>query len=82
MTAAGPVRGDESATAIPEHESIILTQELNPMLLHEVLTRARMHDEQCWASHARLARQLVAVRRWQWLARYADRRANRAAARL
>ena len=52
------------------------------MLLHEALTRTRMCEDQRWASRARLARQLVAVRRWQWLARYADRRANRMAARL
>lgn len=83
MSAAGPAsRGAESPTAFPAHTSITLIQEPNAMLLHEVLARTRMREDQHQASRARLARQLVVVRRWQWLARYADRRANRAAARL
>ncbi|MGH4008350.1 MAG: hypothetical protein ACRDTH_09400 [Pseudonocardiaceae bacterium] len=52
------------------------------MLLHEVLARARMREDQRRASQERLARRLAAARRWDRLARYADRRARRAASRL
>ena len=52
------------------------------MLLHEMLVRARMREDECRASQARLARRLAAVRRWRRLARYADRRARRVAERL
>ena len=52
------------------------------MLLHEVFTRARMREDQRRASQERLARRLVAARRWQRLARYAERRARRAASRV
>jgi hypothetical protein len=59
-----------------------VTQELNGMLLHEVLARERMRDDQHRARQERLARRLATARRWQRLARYADRRAHRAAERL
>ena len=52
------------------------------MLLHEVLARDRMRDDQRRARQALLARRLATTRRWQRLARYADRRARRAAERL
>jgi hypothetical protein len=52
------------------------------MLLHEVIARDRMRDDQHRARQAQLAKQLAAVRGWQRLARYADRRARRAAERL
>ncbi|MBV8996930.1 MAG: hypothetical protein JO287_25245 [Pseudonocardiales bacterium] len=52
------------------------------MLLYEVLARDRMRDDQRRARQALLVRRLVAARRWQRLARYADRRARRAAERL
>lgn len=55
------------------------------MLLHEVLARDRMRDDQRrarQARQARLARRLAAARRWQRLARYADRRVRRATERL
>ena len=52
------------------------------MLLQEMLARARMHEDQRRASQQRLARRLAAVHRWHRLARYADRRARRVAARL
>jgi hypothetical protein len=52
------------------------------MLLHEMLTRARMREDQRLASQERLARRLAAVNRWHRLARYADRRARRVAERL
>jgi hypothetical protein len=52
------------------------------MLLHEVLARERMRDDQRRAGQERLARRLATARRWQRVARYADRRARRAAERL
>jgi hypothetical protein len=57
-------------------------QERRTMLLHEVLARDRMRDDQRRARQALLARRLATARRWQRLARYADRRARRAAERL
>ncbi|HEX5347214.1 MAG TPA: hypothetical protein VFW64_08980 [Pseudonocardiaceae bacterium] len=56
--------------------------EHNDMLLHEILARDRMRDDQLRARRERLARRLATARRWQRLARYADRRAGRAAERL
>lgn len=52
------------------------------MLLYEVLARDRMRDDQRRARQTLLASRLTAARRWQRLARYADRRARRAAERL
>lgn len=52
------------------------------MLLYEVLARDRMRDDQRRARQALLASRLTAAHRWQRLARYADRRARRAAERL
>ncbi|MGH3514546.1 MAG: hypothetical protein ACRDRB_20085 [Pseudonocardiaceae bacterium] len=52
------------------------------MLLHEILARDRMRDDQLRARRERLARRLATARRWQRLACYADRRAGRAAERL
>ncbi|HKR48370.1 MAG TPA: hypothetical protein VJT72_02110 [Pseudonocardiaceae bacterium] len=52
------------------------------MLLHEMLVRTRMREDQRRASRERLARRLAATRRWHRLARYAERRAHRAASRL
>lgn len=57
------------------------SQELNVMLLHEILARTRMREDQRRASAARLAGRLTAVRRWRRLARYADRRAEQAESR-
>lgn len=68
-------------TTVPDRLPITLTQELNAML-YEVLARARMREDQRRASQERLSRQLATVRRWQRLARYADRRIRRASARL
>jgi hypothetical protein len=56
--------------------------EYNDMLLHEILARDRMRDDQFRARRERLARRLATARRWRRLARYADRRAGRAAERL
>jgi hypothetical protein len=62
--------------------SIAMTRELNAMLLHEALSRARMREDQRRASQERLARRLVTARRWHRLAQFATRRARRATARL
>jgi hypothetical protein len=51
------------------------------MLLDEFV-RERMRDDQRRACQERLVRRLAAARRWRRLARYADRRARRAAERL
>ncbi|MBA2472498.1 MAG: hypothetical protein H0V41_09760 [Pseudonocardiales bacterium] len=67
-----------AAPALIDHP----TGELNDMWRHEVLARDRMRDDQLRARQERLARRLAAARRWQRLARYADRRAGRAAERL
>ncbi|MGH3916928.1 MAG: hypothetical protein ACRDTC_26485 [Pseudonocardiaceae bacterium] len=69
-------------TTVSDRRPIIRTQELNTMLLYEVLARDRMREDQRQAAHQRLVGRLATVRRWQRLARYADRRARRAAARL
>ncbi|HZS19807.1 MAG TPA: hypothetical protein VFA63_02335 [Pseudonocardiaceae bacterium] len=52
------------------------------MLLYEVLARDRMRHDQRQARQERAARRLSTARRWQRLARYAERRARRAAERL
>lgn len=69
-------------TAVPDRQLITLTQERNAMLLHEILARTRMREDQRRATQQRLAGRLATVRRWQRLARFANRRAGRAAARL
>ena len=52
------------------------------MYLQEVVARAQMREDQRRASQERLARRVVAIRRWRRLARYADRRASRLAERM
>ncbi|WP_051343134.1 hypothetical protein [Pseudonocardia spinosispora] len=47
------------------------------MLLYEALARVRMREAEETARRDRMARNLVAVRRWTWLARYATQRAER-----
>ncbi|HEU0089690.1 MAG TPA: hypothetical protein VFQ77_18925 [Pseudonocardiaceae bacterium] len=66
----------------PDHPPSTQIPELNAMLLHEVLARTRMHEDQHRATQMRLASRLATARRWQRLARYAERQAHRAAARL
>ncbi|HEX2297487.1 MAG TPA: hypothetical protein VHH34_03040 [Pseudonocardiaceae bacterium] len=73
---------DRSVTSTLPDLSGTSSQELNIMLLHEILARTRMREDQRRASAARLAARLAAVRRWQRLARYAERRARHAASRL
>ena len=51
---------------------------VHEMLLYEALARARMREAEEAAHRHRLARRLVAGRRWAWLARYATARAERA----
>lgn len=48
------------------------------MLLYEALARSRMREAEEAARRNRMARNLVAVRRWTWLARYATKRAEQA----
>jgi hypothetical protein len=50
----------------------------NVMLLHEALARSRMQEAQRAASEWALAREVTAGRRWEWLARFAERRAAHA----
>jgi len=69
-------------TTVPDRLLTTMTQELNAMLLHEILARTRMQEDQRRASQERLSRRLATVRRWQRLARYADRRARRLTVRL
>jgi hypothetical protein len=47
------------------------------LLLYEVLARARMREAEEAARRDRLARRVVACRRWTWLAQYATLRAER-----
>jgi GrpB-like predicted nucleotidyltransferase (UPF0157 family) len=47
------------------------------MLLIEALSRARMREAQEAARRYRQVRRLTARRRWEWLAHYAARRAER-----
>lgn len=70
------------ATTASDRRPITLSQELNAMLLYEILARTRMREDQRHASQARLASRLRTARRWQRLARYADRQAQRATSRL
>ena len=64
-------------TARPPGLSTTGTQELKIMLMHEILARSRMREDQHRAQRERMARRLAAARRWRRLARYADRRAHR-----
>lgn len=50
------------------------------MLLHEALARSRMREAEQAAREYALVRALTAGRRWQMLARYAQRRAAAKAA--
>lgn len=52
------------------------------MLLHEALARSRMFEAEQAARRFRLARSATAGRRWAWLARFAQRRAQRAGSGL
>jgi hypothetical protein len=51
-----------------------------PMLLYEALARSRQREAEEAARRYRLARSLVAGRRWARLAAFASRRADRARA--
>lgn len=68
--------------ARPHRHTSIMNQENTTMLLHEILARTRMREDQRRAREARLARRLVSARRWHRLAGYASRRASRATAGL
>ena len=58
------------------------TKEINEMLMHEALARARMREAEQAAEQYRLARRVAAARSWQRFARWAGRRAARANANL
>jgi hypothetical protein len=49
------------------------------MLLYEDLARERRREAERVAGHERLVRQLIAVRRWERISKWAARRAQRAA---
>ncbi|MDQ4103480.1 MAG: hypothetical protein M3186_07140, partial [Actinomycetota bacterium] len=73
-----PCRG-QGRLRLPQADQ--LAQGLNAMLLYEILARELMRDDQRRARQERSARNLIAARWWQRVARYADRRARRAAER-
>lgn len=73
---------DRSVTSTIPDRPCTPSQELNVMLLHEILARTRMREDQHRAGTARLARRLTAIHRWQRFARYADRRAAQLQSRL
>ncbi|MGH3906341.1 MAG: hypothetical protein ACRDTE_19500 [Pseudonocardiaceae bacterium] len=81
MIADAHPSGDLATTAA-DRRPITLRQERSVMLLYEILARTRMREDQHHASQARLAGRLRTARRWQRLARYADRQAHRATSRL
>jgi len=58
---------------------LVRSREEMPMLLYEALARSRQREAEEAARRYRLARSLVAGRRWAWLAAFASRRAARAA---
>ncbi len=63
------------------HRSTVPTvRSAEMLLLNENLARARMREAEAEAAEARLARRLVAARRWQRRAEHAARRARLAAA--
>jgi len=57
---------------------LVRSREEMPMLLYEALARSRQREAEEAARRYRLARSLVAGRRWAWLAAFASRRAARA----
>jgi hypothetical protein len=58
------------------------SREINEMLMHEALARARMREAEQAAREDRLARRVAAARSWQRLASWAASRAARARADL
>jgi hypothetical protein len=70
----------DSTLVMPLPPTRPVQNEGTAMLLHEALARSRMREaEQAAREHA-LVRSLTAGRRWRMLARYAERRAAKAAA--
>ena len=59
---------------------VVRDREGTAMLLHEALARSRMREAEQAAREYALVRALTAGRRWRMLARYAQRRAAKAAA--
>jgi hypothetical protein len=56
--------------------------EMLAMLMYEDLARARMREAEQAAREERLARRLLATKRWEQVARWASRQAARCAALL
>jgi hypothetical protein len=54
----------------------VITTGVREMLLYEELARERRRVAEETARRQRLVRRAVAGRRWAWLARYAERRAD------
>jgi hypothetical protein len=73
---------DASTTPLAEYRRDENFRESNPMLLHEELARSRMRDYQRQAERDRLAKRVVAARRWDRLAAWSARRALAAHDRL
>ncbi len=76
LTTAAPAVAPIDVSA--PSEPAVRDREGTLMLLHEALARSRQQEaEQAARDHA-LARSITAGRRWALLARFADRRAERA----
>jgi hypothetical protein len=69
---------DPMTTAFTQTVFPVRTNEGLTMLPHEALARSRMHELQQLAREHQLARSITAGSRWEWLARFASRRAERA----
>ena len=63
-----------------ETRPVVRDREGNEMLLHEALARSRQQEAEQAAREYALGRRLTAGRRWEVLARFAERRAARARA--
>ncbi|HET9138017.1 hypothetical protein [Actinophytocola sp.] len=73
---------DKVPHAAPDHiDELIFTaipKGTKAMLIYEDLARERRREAERVAQHARLVRQLSAVRRWERISDWASRRAQRA----
>ena len=78
----------EDRVAYPAHDSVVdamlntTPKGTKAMLLYEDLARERRREAERVAQEERLGRQLNSARRWQRVAAWAGRRAQRAAAQL
>jgi ribonucleotide reductase alpha subunit len=60
------------------HQDLMIPRETKTMLLYENLARERMREAEQDAATQRLVRRLNAAKRWERLAAWAARRAERA----